>query len=168
MLSPIYLRPPSTEEEWKQLSEEFSQLWNMPHVIGAIDGKHIAMDCPKNTGSLYHNYKGFFSQILFAVCDAKYKFIFIDVGQYGSTNDCAALKHSELWKNLNSGSLNIPVEDVLHTGNQEEEVFTLPYYFVGDEIFPLKDYLMRPYPGTRSGKLPLDEAVFNYRLRGDS
>ena len=30
VLSPIYLRPPSTEEEWKQVSEEFSQLWNMP------------------------------------------------------------------------------------------------------------------------------------------
>ena len=32
VLSPIYLRPPSTEEEWKQVSDEFSQLWNMPHV----------------------------------------------------------------------------------------------------------------------------------------
>ena len=35
---------------------------------------------------------------------------------------------------------------------------------VGDEIFQLKDYLMCPYPGTRSGKLPIDQAVFNYRL----
>ena len=78
MLLPIYLCPPSTEEEWKQVSEEFSQLWNMPHVIGTIDGTGniFAMDCPKNTGSLYHNYKGFFSQILLAVFDAKYKFIF--------------------------------------------------------------------------------------------
>ena len=35
---------------------------------------------------------------------------------------------------------------------------------VGDEIFQLKDYLMRHYPGTTSGKLPIDQAVFNYRL----
>ena len=34
---------------------------------------------------------------------------------------------------------------------------------VGDEIFQLEDYLMRPYPGTKSGKLPIDQAVFNYR-----
>ena len=40
----------------------------------------------------------------------------------------------------------------------------LPYYMVGDDIFQLKDYLMRPYPRKRSGKLPIDQAVFNYRL----
>ena len=36
----------------------------------------------------------------------------------------------------------------------------VPYFLVGDEIFPLKDWLMRPYPGK------LDEAsnIFNYRL----
>ena len=35
---------------------------------------------------------------------------------------------------------------------------------VSDEIFQLKDYLMHPYPGTRSGKLTIDQAVFNYQL----
>ena len=85
----------------------------MPHVVGAIDGKHIAMDCPKNTGSQFYNSKGFFSQVLLAVCDAKYKFLFVDVGQYGSTNDSAVLKNSEIGKRLNSNSLNIPPGDVL-------------------------------------------------------
>ena len=39
----------------------------------------------------------------------------------------------------------------------EEE---LPYFLLGDEIFPLKSWLQRPYPG------PLDECkkIFNYRL----
>ena len=76
----------------------------MPHVIGAIDGKHVAMECPKNTGSIYHSYKGFFSQVLLAVCDAEYKFIFIDVGQYGSTNDSAVSKDSNLGRRLESYS----------------------------------------------------------------
>ena len=35
---------------------------------------------------------------------------------------------------------------------------------VVDEIFQLKDYLMHYYLGTRSGELPIDQAVFNYRL----
>ena len=35
---------------------------------------------------------------------------------------------------------------------------------VGDEIFQLKDYLVRPYQGGRRGKLPIDQAVFIYRL----
>ena len=45
MLAPIYLRPPSTKEEWGQVSSEFLGLWNMPHVIGAIDGKHVVIKC---------------------------------------------------------------------------------------------------------------------------
>ena len=36
----------------------------------------------------------------------------------------------------------------------------LPYYLVGDEIFALKPWMMRPYPG----KLAEEERVFNYRL----
>ena len=84
----------------------------MPHVIGPINGKHVAIKRPKNTGALYHNYKGFLSQVLLAVCDAKYKFIFIDVGQYGSTNDSTILKNSELGRCLKSYSLNIPSENI--------------------------------------------------------
>eukprot|EP00794_Sanderia_malayensis_P006728 gene6728-7486_t len=36
----------------------------------------------------------------------------------------------------------------------------LPYYLVGDEIFPLKTWLMRPYPG----KLSEEQRVYNYRV----
>ena len=116
----------------------------MSHVIGATDGKHVAMEWPKSTGSLYHNYKGFFSQVLLAVCDAKYKFIFINVGQYSSTDDSAVLKNSELGRRLELYSLTIPSEDIADKNYfKDGEPFILPYYIVGDEIFQLKDYLMR-------------------------
>ena len=36
----------------------------------------------------------------------------------------------------------------------------LPCFFVGDEIFPLKTWLMRPLPG----KLDDNQRIFNYRL----
>ena len=47
VLSPIYLRPPSNENEWRHIAEDFEKLWDLPHCIGAIDGKHIGIDCPK-------------------------------------------------------------------------------------------------------------------------
>ena len=112
VLSTYYLRPPLTEEELKQISLEFLELWYIPHVIGAIDGWHVDIECPKSTRSLYHNYKGFFPQVLLAVCDAKYKFIFIDVRQYGSTNDSTVFKNSELGRRLKSYALNFSAEDI--------------------------------------------------------
>ena len=90
VLSPIYLEPPSKEEEWRSIVKGFEEMWDLPHTLGAIDGKHIRMDCPKNTGTYYHNYKDFFSLVLLAVCDARYTFTLVDVG---SNNDSGVLKN---------------------------------------------------------------------------
>ena len=34
VLSPIYLKPPSTEKEWQKISDDFESLWDFPHCIG--------------------------------------------------------------------------------------------------------------------------------------
>ena len=80
VLNEKYLSAPKLPEDWKNIAEQFMQLWNFPNCIGAIDGKHIAIECPINSGSLYHNYKGFFSIVLLAICDAHYIFSFVNIG----------------------------------------------------------------------------------------
>lgn len=58
----------SSAEEWTQIANP----WNYPNCIGAVDGKHIVMSAPPNTGSTFYNYKGTHSIVLMAIADANY------------------------------------------------------------------------------------------------
>ena len=82
-----YPSPPETEEQWKNIAQEIGDLWRFPHLVGAIDGKHMVIEAPAKSSTLYHNYKGTVSIVLLAVCNAKYNFTLVDVGQYGFNND---------------------------------------------------------------------------------
>ena len=108
VLSPLYISWPSMEQAWKQISNDFEEIWNLPQCIGAIEGKHIAIKCSKKSGSNYFNYKGFFSLVILAICDAKYCFTFVDIGQYGRGNDSGVLKLSHMGTCFEDSSLNVP------------------------------------------------------------
>lgn len=82
-MQPIYLHCPQNENEWLKIADEFYSMWNFPNCIGAIDGKHCRIQAPANTGSAFHNYKGYFSFVLMAIVDARYRFIWVDIGNYG-------------------------------------------------------------------------------------
>ena len=75
---------------------------------GCIDGKHIRMECPKLSGTIYYNYKWFFSMILFAICDAYYCFSLFDLGQYGSNNDSRVLANPQMGQMFQDDLLHVP------------------------------------------------------------
>ena len=127
-------------------------------LAGAIDGKHVRIQCPRLSGSAFFNYKSTFSGVLMAVTDADYAFTYVDVGAYGRENDASIFAQSSFGQRLEDGTLQLPLT----------EPGELPYVFVGDEAFQLRRGVMRPYPGRRLGGLDdLDyyrRVIYNYRL----
>ena len=96
------------------MAKGFEKYANFPNCIGAIDGKHIRLVQPTDTGSFYYNYKTFFSTVLLAVCDANYSFTYVDVGAYGKSSDSAVFHNSLLYKKLVENALDIPEAQTQH------------------------------------------------------
>uniref|UniRef100_A0A915D665 DDE Tnp4 domain-containing protein n=1 Tax=Ditylenchus dipsaci TaxID=166011 RepID=A0A915D665_9BILA len=103
---------------------------------GAIDGKHILLKAPTNTGSLHYNYK--------------------DVGNYGKDSDGGIFGKCSFKEALDRKVLNLPEAKNL----PGTDVFT-PAFIVRDAAFPLRDNIMRPFPGN---ELDYGKRIFNYRL----
>lgn len=139
-----------------QISQDFHTLWNYPNCLGAMDGKHIEFQAPRQSGSYYFNYKGFNSIVLLAVVDAYYKFLFVDVGCNGRISDGGVYKNSVLCSLINNNSLNFPSQSNLPSTNT-----AVPYMLVADDAFALHEHIMKPYNARSATK---ERKIFNYRL----
>lgn len=149
--------PEKSEENWIRIADEFYERTNFPNVIGAIDGKHIRIVQPQNSGSSFFNFKKFFSCVLMAWTDADYKFVHIDVGAYGSSSDSEIFKSSQMGKRLLENKLNIPSGRRLHNDDNGP---VMPLCVVGDEAFGLSSHIIRPYA---KKNLTYEKRIFNYR-----
>ena len=111
-----YLKHPSTIEEWKAIAEDFDQYWNFPNCLGALDGKHVVMQAPARSGSMYFNYKKSFSIVLMAICNVKYQFTLVDIGDIGRQS------HGSVYS---SSQLGFAIENNQLTGGGQKKVAPL-------------------------------------------
>ena len=91
-----------------------------------------------------------------ALCDAHYRFTYVSIGSYGHDNDASIFAKSDLYEALDKDEVNVPDPEPLEATDQP-----LPYYVIGDDIFALKTWLMKPIPGRG---LDAETKVYNYRL----
>ncbi|KAM7306457.1 protein ALP1-like [Ixodes scapularis] len=156
VLAPDYIKVPSTPGEWEQVARGFEEIWQFPHCLGALDGKHVTICPPQGTGAMYRNYKGTFSIVLMALVDSDLKFLYADVGRNGRMNDSGVWAATDLRARIDRGIAEFPKAAQLPNSTK-----TAPFVIVGDEGFGMKPYLMRPFPAS---ELEDAERIFNYRL----
>lgn len=71
-------------------------------------------------------------------------------------SDCSIWTNSDFGRMLENGEVELPPPKCLPSTN-----ILMPHAFVGDEAFPLKQYMMRPFSKRQLGDA---KRVFNYRL----
>lgn len=173
--------PKPTAENFKMNAEKFAHRWNYPNAVGAIDGKHVRITCPSNSGSAFFNYKQYFSIVLMALVDADCKYIAIEVGSYGAEGDAGNIliylsfsiryiinyilccifagifAKCAFGRAIAEGKFGIPPPAALP---MTETI--LPHVILGDEAFSLTENMMKPYPRPQS-LADETKAVYNYR-----
>ncbi|XP_011705567.1 PREDICTED: uncharacterized protein LOC105460769, partial [Wasmannia auropunctata] len=104
-LMPIVLKKP-VYDEWENIAEGFEIKCHFPHCLGAIDGKHVVVQAPPNSGSSYYNYKSAHSIVLMAVCDSDYKFVLVDIGAKGRQSDGGVWSRSVMGRAFSRGDID--------------------------------------------------------------
>ena len=133
------IMPEPNKEIWRASEKFFEEKWNFPHCVATIDGKYFRIKAPPHRGSEFFNYKKYHSVVLLALVDANKRFLTVDVGQYGRVSDGHVFANSNIAMRLAKQNIGLPPDE--NFGG-----VPLPYIVIGDEVFPLKKYLSRPYP----------------------
>ena len=121
-----------------------------------MDGKHVVMQAPAKSGSMFFNYKKSFSIVLLAVCNSNYEYIMVDIGESGRQSDGGTFANSNIGHVITNDLCDIPDPCKL-----DGSTFVAPYVFVADDAFPLRVNIIKPYS---HNNLSLNEIVANYRI----
>lgn len=125
--------------------------------LGAVDGKHVKITPPAGSGSYFWNYKGFNSLVLLGIANANYEFIMVNFGINGRVSDGGVIECTEFYDKLKNNQLHIPMPSKPKYGENS----ILPYVFLGDEAFSLRENFLKPFS---QAELNAERKIFNYRL----
>ena len=92
--------------------------------------------------------------VTIALVDANYNFMFVDTGCQGRISDSSVFTNTELYKKLETC-----LPQLVPLNGREKSV---PYFFIGDEAFPISENLMKFYLGQHSRGSK--ERISNYRI----
>ena len=115
--------------------------WQFPFAFSAIDGSHLPMKCPPGCPKAmkqYYNFKNFYSIILLALVEPKYRFIWASVGAPDNTHDSTLFQSTSLWEKITAGS-------ILPQSALEIEGQAIQPLILGDGAFPMRTWLIKPF-----------------------
>ncbi|KAH6932362.1 hypothetical protein HPB50_004891 [Hyalomma asiaticum] len=131
---------------------EFTAMLEFPQAIGALDGCHFPVSPPKENATDYRNYKGWYSIILLALVDHRYRFLYINVGSPG--HDAYVYHRSMLADAVKGPMFRQPLVMISGTA--------VPPLILCDQAFPLTRNLIKPF--SHRTQLSAEQRCFNYNL----
>ena len=148
---------PVSEDEFEQKILDMEELLQFPCSWATVDGCHIPIKCPpvgQSSRKEYQNVKNYYSLVLMALVDAKYRFICGRCGFPGNSQDSIILQSTSLWSRIKEGQF---IPDIC----QEVDGVQIPPLILRDSAFPFESFLMKPYTNAVLSK---EQRYINYRL----
>ncbi|XP_067652410.1 uncharacterized protein [Haliotis asinina] len=149
-------------EELKRVISGFQKKWNFPNCGGAIDATHIPIVAPQQFHSDYVNRKGFYSIIMQAVCDDKYRFTDVCIGWPGRVHDARVFSNSKLRALVDGGEILPQTAEMMVSVGLTDQKVDMPVVIIADPAYPMCPWLLKPY--SNRGALTEEQSYFNYRL----
>ena len=149
-----HIKFPETLAQVTTSIETFSELTDLPNVVGAIDGSHVRIKAPVDSAPDYFSRYQQHDFIIQAVVNGKKLFLDFACGYPGSMHDGRVLRRSRIFRKAEQ-------REILTTPTVNVSGREIGPYLVGDSAYPLSPWLMKPFPeGTRDP----DEIRFNKEL----
>ncbi|XP_046862569.1 protein ALP1-like [Xenia sp. Carnegie-2017] len=123
--------------------------------MGAIDGTHIFIKRPSTSPTDYLNRKNRYSLNVQAVCDFKYRFMYLVIKWPGRVHDARIFSNSNINRKFRENESFKCQKQIV------DDEMPVPVCILGDPAYPLLPFLMKEFPG---GGNSLQQQYFGWRL----